>query len=84
METHHEGPRPRRRTCPLAAIAAVVFSTPAWAAGPMLAAWGPYLFLALAVTLVVVLLLHEVLEDESSPRESRRDSNLTNSPGERR
>jgi hypothetical protein len=39
---------------------------PALAAEIALSAWGAYLFFAIVATVVIVLLLHEALEDEST------------------
>ena len=72
--------RGRRRA--VAALLAAL-PLPALAAERSLDAWGPYLFFAIAVTLVVVLLLHEVLEDDAS-NERRREQNFANGPRERR
>jgi len=73
-------PKRRRRNAVVAVLAA--FPLPALAAERALGAWGPYLFFAIAVTLVVVLLLHEVLEDDANDR--RRDQHYRNAPRERR
>jgi hypothetical protein len=43
---------------------------PAFAADPALSAWGAYLLFAIVATVVIVLLLHEALEDE--PMDDRR------------
>jgi len=74
MQSHH---RPSRRRHYLVATALAAVPMPALAAERALGAWGPYLFFAIAVTLVVVLLLHEVLEDDAT-NERKRDQSYSN------
>ena len=75
--------RTRRRGVALSALSTTLLPVPALASEGVLDVWGPYLFFAIAVTLVVVLLLHEVL-DEHSTTERTRDPTLSRTPGERR
>jgi hypothetical protein len=47
---------------------------PTFVADPALSAWGAYLFFAIVATVVIVLLLHEALEDHPGhepPRDER-------------
>jgi heme exporter protein D len=78
MQLHRS--RWRRRGAVAALFAFLPF--PALAAERALGAWGPYLFLAIAVTLVVVLLLHEVLDDDASS-ERKGDPRYGNAQGKR-
>src|SRR5688572_31361670 len=71
----------RRRDSVVAAVLASL-PLPALAAERAMGAWGPYLFLAIAVTLVVVLLLHEVLDDDASS-ERKGDRSFGNAQGKR-
>src|SRR5688572_22224441 len=70
-----------RRRGAVAALFALL-PLPALAAERALGAWGPYLFLAIAVTLVVVLLLHEVLDDDAAS-ERKGDPRYGNAQGKR-
>jgi hypothetical protein len=76
--------RSRRRRRVLPALVTAAFPWPALAADRVMSAWGPYLFLAIAVTLVVVVLLYEALDDDGAgqPRRARDHEGYGNSPGD--
>lgn len=75
--------RHRRWKSSLPALFFAALPLPALADERALSAWGPYLFLAIAVTLVVVLLLRGILEDDSAS-ERHRDRYYGNAPTDRR
>ena len=68
---HHRRIR-RRLLIRFAALPTVSAPSLAFAADPALSAWGAYFFFSIVATVVIVLLLHEALEDESSEIESAR------------
>lgn len=56
----------RRNARRSAAAFLAVVPAPAFAAGLTLSTWGAYLFFALVATIVIVLLLHEALDQDAS------------------
>ena len=67
---HSRRPRRLRHFGQQAALLLAAIPLPAFAADLALSAWGTYLFFAIVATVVIVLLLHEALEDE--PKDDRR------------
>lgn len=69
-------PRPIRRRL-RGRLAALLFAwapLAAFAADPALSAWSVHFLFAVVATVVIVLLLHEALDDERGERMARRDA----------
>lgn len=76
-------PGPKRKTLGVAVAAlAACAPLPAFAADVASSAWTTYLFFAIVATVVIVLLLHEALDEEGSYE--RADDRASDAPGMRR